>query len=722
MTKSKQSLSKKVNLNDFSNAISPLGAVLTFAFCLLFFMLVLQPNSYNTEYTFELTQQLAMGSFSAYQFTCWGTERIYTVLAGIVIGICQFEFLHKKAYLTTLLSFGVKREKLFRHRLLIPLVTSFVVILITELIALGINIEILGVKPELPLAFFSNLLSIFKYFLFSYTVTVISCVFTGRTVEALLSAIAFTAISDIVIMFTKSATMYALYGNPIKSFIGEGSKYLVINPLSGILSGTEVFEGISSNHIPTIISSIIWCAICSVALLVVIKYFKDSYKSEKAGLKGTCKPLLAFVISTFTLFTALAIIFIVESTYYNRKDTYFGLAFILVSAVLVALAIYALIYRNSKKLKTALLGLGIGFIYIIAIFTICLTGIFGTYNKAPELSNIESITISTPFPEFIPETYGGDFTNEYSYGIQQTFTFTDEKDIKLICETHELFSDKDDEQFVSGFNIKYRLKDGKTEERHFWHINSKALEKILPLWNSIEVKSVYKKILFPEVVEIVDDKLDYEDWAFYNELNPVADYDSQAIEISFLSKHGVKTTILSDSKRDLFTERQYIELKNAILKDYNEMTYEEYFTPSTEYFGSLSFRKVDSYYAGDYIIPIIASMKNTVAFLENLPFYNNLISKSNIQRMAVADVDSFIKYYNGDSPIFNAHAPCLSDDHELSAFTLSDSNAPVTMITDKKEMERILEDAYTFYLLGNSGKLVLVEFENGNYMTYGLPE
>jgi hypothetical protein len=115
-------------------------------------------------------------------------------------------------------------------------------------------------------------------------------------------------------------------------------------------------------------------------------------------------------------------------------------------------------------------------------------------------------------------------------------------------------------------------------------------------------------------------------------------------------------------------------------------------------------------------------MKNTVAFLEGLPFYNELMVKTQIKKMAVTDIESFMSYYNGEHPLKEYHEACLSDDHELSAFTLSDSNAPVTMITDKKEMERILEDAYTFYLLGNSGKLVLVEFENGNYMTYGLPE
>ena len=100
MTKSKQSLSKKVNLNDFSNAISPLGAVLTFAFCLLFFMFVLQPTTYNTRFAFELTKQLSMGSFQAYQFSCSEYETLLSVVAGIVIGMCQFEFLHRKAYLT----------------------------------------------------------------------------------------------------------------------------------------------------------------------------------------------------------------------------------------------------------------------------------------------------------------------------------------------------------------------------------------------------------------------------------------------------------------------------------------------------------------------------------------------------------------------------------------------------------------------------------------------
>ena len=89
MTKSNQSLSKKVNLNDFSNAISPVGAILTFAFCLLFFICVLQPTTYNTEFTFELTQLLSMKSFTEYKFSYSNNEIPLVVFAGIVIGIAM---------------------------------------------------------------------------------------------------------------------------------------------------------------------------------------------------------------------------------------------------------------------------------------------------------------------------------------------------------------------------------------------------------------------------------------------------------------------------------------------------------------------------------------------------------------------------------------------------------------------------------------------------------
>lgn len=723
MTKSKQSLSKKVNLNDFSNAISPLGAVLTFAFCLLFFMFVLQPTTYNTRFAFELTHILTSKSLTSYNFSCTNNELSLAVLGGVVIGMCQFEFLHRKAYLTTLLSFGLKREKLFKHRLLIPLITCVVVMIITEIIALGINIKVLGVTTELPLMFFSNLLSLLKYFLFAYTATVISCVFTGRTVEAILSSVAFIIVSDIVIIFIKYTANFSLYGKPYTETFIDESNLVAINPLGGILSTIAEAQSINNNYTLTIISSIIWCVICVTVLYILTEYFKKNYKSERSGFKGICKPLLALVTCTLSFLVAIVFISIADSTYfitYNKKLILSMLAIIIGGAFLISFAIYLLVYRNSKKLKSAFAGSGIASVFILVAFVICLTEIFGTYNKAPELENIESVTISNPFPEFTTEHYDGGFANTYPVGVEYAFTFTDEKDINLIREAHELFSDKTDEQFESGFKLQYNLKNGETEERTFDHINIEAIEKILPLWDSKPVKRLYQETLFPDYEALEDFSYDYYKLGFYKEPSCVADFNSEYMGLRFLSRYGIETNLLK-WKND-FTERQYIELKNAIYKDYCEMSYKDFFTPSTEYYGTLYFQKVATYAKGTFEVPVTAAMKNTVAFLEGLPFYNELIVKTQVKKMAVTDIESFMSYYNGEHPLKVYHEACLSDDHELSAFTLSDSNAPVTMITDEKEMERILEEAYTFYLLGNSGKLVFVEFENGAYMTYGLPE
>ncbi len=723
MTKSKQSLSKKVNLNDFSNAISPLGAVLTFTFCLLFFMFVLQPTTYNTEFSFELTHILSSKSFTSYNFSCSKNEIPLSVLGGVIIGICQFEFLHKKAYLTTLLSFGLKREKLFKHRLLIPLVTCVVVMIITEIIALGINIKVLGVTEELPLIFISNLLSLLKYFLFSYTATVISCVFTGRTVEAILSSIAFIILSDIVIIFIKYTANFSLYGKPYTEIFIDESNLVAINPLGGILATIAEAQSINNNYTLTITSSIIWCVICVATLYILTEYFKKSYKSERSGFKGICKPLLVLVTCTLSFLVAIEFIAIADSTYfgtYNKKLILFTLAIIISGTFLISPVIYLLVYRNSKKLKSAFAGSGIASVFILVAFVICLTEIFGTYNKAPELADIESITISNPFPEFTTEHYDGGFANTYTVGVEYAFTFTDEKDIQLIREAHELFCDKTDEQFKSDFKLQYNLKNGETEERNFFHINIEAIEKILPLWDSKPVKSLYQETLFPDYKSLEDFSYDYYKLGFYKEPSCVADFNSEYMGLRFLSKYSIETNLLK-WKND-FTERQYIELKNAIYKDYCEMSYKEFFTPSTEYYGTLYFQKVSPYANGTFEVPVTASMKNTVAFLEGLPFYNDLMAKKDVKKMAITDIESFMSYYNGEHPLKEYHEVCLSDDHDLSTYSLSDSNAPVTMITDKKEMERILKEAYTFYLLGNSGKLVFVEFENGTYMTYGLPE
>ena len=725
MTKSNQSLSKKVNLNDFSNAISPVGAILTFAFCLLFFICVLQPTTYNTNYTFELTQLLSTKSFVEYKFSYSNNEIPLVVLAGIVIGIAQFDFLHKKSYLTTLLSFGVKREKLFRHRLLIPLITSVVAILITEFIALGINIKVIGFSDELPLIFISKLLSILKYFLFSYTATIVSFVFSGRTVEAILSSCAFVTISDIIIIFTKYTSDFALYGKPYTfDIFMDDSKLVALNPLGGILSTAAETNSINTDYALCVISSVIWLTICVAVLFILTEYFKKNYKSERSGFKGICKPLVAVVTCTLSFFVAVVFIIIADEIFfymYSKAVILCTLALSISGAFVIAAAIYLLVYKSSKKLKSAFIGSGITSGVIAITFIVCVTGVFGTYNKAPALSEIDSITISNPFPEFTTEHYDGSFTNMYAIGMQYAFTFTDEEDILLLCETHELFSDTAEEQFESDFMLRYNLKNGKVVERNFMHINKEALEKILPLWDSETVKALYCELLFPDYKAFEDFTYDYYETGHYKEPMALAKFDSEYMALSFLSKHGVTTNFLIQEK-DAFTEKQYIQLKNAVYKDLCEMSYKDFFTPTTEYYGTLYFQKALMYSDGTFELPVTAAMKNTVAFLKGLPFSDELFSESNVKKMAVANVIDFIRFYNGELMLNEYHEACLSDDHELSAFTLYDINPPVTMITDEKEQAQILENAYSFYLLGNSGKLVFVEFENGTYMTYGLPE
>lgn len=724
MTKSKRSLSKKVNLNDFSNAISPLGAILTFTFCLLFFMFVLQPTTYNTKFTFELTHQLTMKSFTEYIFACSKNDIPLVLIAGVVIGISQFDFLHKKSYLTTLLSFGVKRERLFRHRLLIPLITSVTVILITKIIALGINIKALGVADELPVMFLSDLLSLLKYFLFSYTATVVSCLFTGRTVETILSSVAFVTISDVIIIFTKYTSGFALYGKPYTHIFTDESKLVALNPLGGIISAAAESESINNDYTLCIVSSVIWCIICISVLFVITEYFKKNYKSERSGFKGICKPLVALVTCTLSLFIAIVVISVADSTFFNMysKSVIFSTIVAgIIGAFAGAFAIYLLVYKNSKKLKSAILGSGLASVIILLTFIICLTNIFGTYNKAPALSDIESITISNPFPEFTTERYDGEFANTYTVGSQYSFVFTDEKDIKLICEAHGLFSDASEEQYESGFMLKYNLKNGETKEREFDHINIEALEKILPLWDSETVKNLYCELLFPDYEAFENFTYDFYETGYYKEPMAVADFNSEEMSLVFLSKYGVSTEFMK-WKNDSFTEKEYIQLKNAVYKDLCEISYEDFFTPSSEYYGTLYFKKSYMYSGGNFELPVTADMKNTVAFLESLPFYNELNAKTDIRKMAVTDVETFMLYYNGEHMLNEYHEVCLSDDHTLSTYTLSDSNAPVTKITDKNKMSEILDNAYTFYLLGNSGKLVFVEFENGTYMTYGLPE
>ena len=139
MKKSNQSLNKIIAKKDLVNSISAISALLVIAFGISMFLLVLFPQQdINGKLIFELEERLLLSTGGCYLFCSEITAvPLLCVVGGLALGVSQFEFLHRKKYCSTLLSFGIKRNTLFFNRLFFGLIPGIICIFAAQSVCYG---------------------------------------------------------------------------------------------------------------------------------------------------------------------------------------------------------------------------------------------------------------------------------------------------------------------------------------------------------------------------------------------------------------------------------------------------------------------------------------------------------------------------------------------------------------------------------------------------------
>ncbi len=746
MKKSNQFSNKLIARKDLINSISTASAFLIVIFGIIMFLLVLSPEQDKMagKTTYYIEQSLHASDTPTLYHFCSEHENVFlfAIIGGLALGISQFEFLHRKKYCSTLLSFGIKRNKIFFNRLIIPLALALFCIMLPYFIALKLNIETFGFKADMFPWFFFELIRVIRVFLTCYTISIVACIFTGRTIEAIAGAvsIAFLPLASATltdIIFDLSLFGYAgpFYSHTTDVLVKADPIFISSLTFSrGFDRAHPINTPLDSDAIIQIVFSIIWILVSVAVIALANRYFCKKFKPESSGFKGNNKGMSIIISFTAPLFlSAIAIDYFkghfspIVSNSVTLLVFVIGIAFGFIASIISGLVIHL----THKKLKISLIGglALVGTIGIISVFGI--TGIFGTYHTAPKSEEIKKIEIKAPYNEYFPNLYKEPyFIRQYICDSTTALVITDKNDIETILELHKKATQKSEDAAASKFEIVYTLKDGSTIIRNYEKLSCDATEEMLRLWDTKAAKEMYKKCLFPKAEDI--DNL-YSNAAFTTipyEQPYIMDYNDETAFMLITTRDGEIKSLLGE-----ITEADFIKLKKAIYKDICQLNSSDWFTPEETQIGTLSFNfsSYQQYSAnGDFRLNfyINPNMKNTVKALKDLDLYKHFECKKEIEEVLVGDIRDYSIWENqtlSESKNAEIHQPFFtsgSDGFIAICFNSEEAGytkPPVKEVTDKLQIKSLTEKGYIAYNILNNGRIVFVKYTDGTYSSYVIP-
>lgn len=725
MKKSRKSSNNTIPRKDLLNSFSVLTVVLLGVYFLILLFACLGPHfGINKSLILALTEELNTQKYN-YIFNISEADFLVVFAAPILIALAQFHFLHNKEYCYTLLSFGIKRKRLYINRMLIPLVALLVMTLSVKGVALWKNIEVLGFSQHILKAWIAHTAIYTQIIFLNYGFTILCSLLCGRTIEAGVASLSAILLPSALSMFINQVFYISLYGYA-PGYNGTGEDILskaidLINPLpfyNCMYSQREYLGTTPRNLNPQLIVSVIWILISIALFILTGTFFERKYKPEISGFKGVNAKLVYLSSLTGPLYLCCFLVDYIRGYYYPYIDTKIHIMIIglsLLCALILAILCNFLIHFSFRRIKLALLsGATVGIISAVALL-LGFTGMFGTYNKLPDMSDVVHIYVEIPVITALDEGTNNTFTDAYGNSYMIT-NITSEKDIRLAMEAHKAVVENKSPDYSGMFSITYYLKDGTSYTRDYQNVSTEALESCIRLWETDAVRRDIKMQLLPE-----EDGSKFADnmWPNYTPIKTECDFTNSSLKI--VSKQQVLTDVTDKLDKDSFSS-----LRRAVYDDLRSISYEEWYKPTAKMLGSLSFTVGTSDYTEElpdpihetlsFTIPVYDSMTSTVNLLKEYGFYDYLLlAQPKILGVYVADfqelTDRELEHtrINGSNIIHSAYY-C---NNFIGRQYAEAAGFKTDKITDMSLAEEYIEKGYNYYLIGNDDALyVMVTYEN----------
>ncbi len=633
-----------------------------------------------------------------YSFSnCFTLEYIFITVVSVVLGATSFQFLTNKQQGITMLSLPLKRSKLFDKSVVLPVCGLALIVIAVKVYIISCNVKIFGVNNDLILQGVTDILICLKYVLLGFTAFCVSSIACGKKLEVAFGGVSLIGIMPVIYKVVDSLLDIYLFGydSILYSITKIYSEFLFILNPARELSLLFFFDETPSYTIDKLIVNVIWVVVLILVLVFAKQYFIKNYKAEKIEIKSTNKPMLAIIGAFIGLSIAQIVLSIImDESIYNDFEVTSGLyvALLCVLTVVFAFLTICLVETSFRLNKNKLIAVLSPVSVIVLTLIYAFSGGLGYEKRIPDTKDIETIEISTSF------NGSGVFNTLGSYDVYSRFedcyTFTTKNDFEVIKDIQKTTIENRDMDTGESISITYVLKDGRMITRNYNALSNEATVKLLALWKTDSTKKDVEDYLLNNKPTNTNpsqtDSYYFEDensftWDYYEEPHSVFNLSENKVYIA--SKQNTGTNIT-----DKLTEAKFTRIKEAIYKDYCELTAEEWFKPTKTY-GAIAFTYNNKYYAdmyGDYYeedevlyesdtveitigeevpqinqnttggynfwggfvgeyeqvtIPVTAEMKNTVAVLKELNLYQYLTdNKEKIERVFIADAKEYFDW------------------------------------------------------------------------------
>lgn len=803
---SQKSLKNNVNANDFKRSL--VGSILfpAIAFIVLFVFVTAPVIQYVTSESYlmekvhnEYTMFLAPGSIFSYMFDLLPVGML---ACGMLTALKSFGFLLSKKQVNVFLSLGIKRNTMFVNRLISAIITLFVAVLVPMLIIFIINITCFGYSTHLLELFLYITSLLFVCGITGFALASVMLMVSGNLVEVAVSTVSLTLIPFLAIYAGEGLTLSYLKGfthitdsiawvnifNPWMMGSNLNTEYMHfsydgMNDYSTHITSWEILGLLERNTTPDkfkvpeelqidlgFTSAIIFWAVVSVVALFVAVALFNRRKAEHANSLGKFSVSRA-VICTFGV---TGITFIVSQMFGGEINPVLMFLVIALASFIAYFVAQLILTRKVKTAAKSLSWCGVLMGVLAVSMVVIGTGIFGTFNKIPDKSEVKSVSIEMhELPCYIHYIYpwqpGEDFVESSTdeskkmvLSVYELLKNEKEKYGKYPLETVRLaMRDKDN-------NIKYRSFDIYTEETYLKYIQA--------VYGSDFLDAILKNYLIDDMPE-----------------NP--QYDSTGYLKGFKWAFTDNDLLLEIEK-----EPNYIVdvdgLCEALHKDLSNMTFEQLFKNNKRPVGVLYTNDAYSDYAGitpayferKYVpreenfvyyedkplyenafkysliietIPIYAEMTNTLEFLK-ANGYDTLDEELKIKEVLYTDTPlsyfvakgKFVEvnknnytgsvsykhrvevYENHKDLMFeNSHLQMYENDtigyfikepiteYDLLKKMYQDAGHPLISVTDTEKAREIVDNTVSQFLtLNDNGRYVYVIYEEGMIVCYYLPE
>ena len=808
---SQKSLKNNVNFNDFKRSLK--GSLLfpSIALVVLLISFTLPVILYVTSEEFQMTMSheevsmfVAPNSLGGELFTLFPMGM---VICGMMTAIKSFYYMLRKNQVNVFFGMGITRKTMFINRIISGIISLFVSVLIPMLIIYIVNITTFDYVAHATQIFLYAVSMFFVSGLAGFAIGTMATMISGNIFEVALTTFTVSAI-PVLTVNAGSSIVYSYLNGFLNS--GDGIPWFgLISPWN--ICSSIFFEpsnmGYNSTRSPV-----------DVFLLIT----RNGVEAEKYVIPDSAKVDFGFVAPVLSWIVISALIFGVGYILYKaRKAEHansFGhfavsrainatfvfmllafficelcynispLVYLVIFAVASAVAYFIVQIIMTRKLKTTVKSFkwyGV-LVSVTAVFlAVIVSGLFGTFNKTPEKSEVKSVSISAfeldPYVHYLHNGGDEDFVEATSDNAKEAI-------IGLFDKVKDEKVQYNDDWFL-GVTFAFRDNNDELKYRNFM-IRSEELyvEYLKAVYGSDFFDEILKEYLINDPPENEDEEMQeyYTEngdvYYYYGDTNNSAGY-LKTKTWTFLSNTGVYELLERENVEARSVPKvDWIEdteaLCKALYNDLTKMTYEQLFERKEKPIGILAMNDVYNDFMGANCmhdqsvtkpgfnmqllyngIPVYADMVETVAFLKDNGYkvngpeltikevlytdsplsIGNALQKFYKANESTYDKDSGYHYWIFETvkdatftsgeliwSTFSATSSFITESLEnldMLKRVYKDAGQPLSSITDKAKAEAVANKAVPKYMTsGDNGRYIYIIYEEGPMVCQYLPE